>query len=57
MKTLLPALMLLAAPAWAHGGAHLHPHGGEWLLAGLIGLGGIAVGAALTAVVAIRVRK
>ena len=34
MKTLAftPAIALLASPALAHTGAHLHPHGGEALL-------------------------
>jgi hypothetical protein len=33
MKYALP-LLLLASPALAHDGAHMHPHGGEgWVLA------------------------
>jgi hypothetical protein len=34
MKKLIVAGVLgLASPAWAHGGAHVHPHGAEgWLM-------------------------
>lgn len=45
MKYLAPlAAALAAAPALAHEGtaAHLHPHGGEYLLMALLVLGGAA---------------
>jgi len=40
-------LLLLASPAAAHTGAHLHPHdGGSWL-SGVVALCAIAISAAL----------
>ena len=39
-RLLFPALILSAAPAFAHGGLHFHPHGIEfgWLAATVVGL-------------------
>ena len=40
-------LMLLASPAAAHTGAHLHPHGGGSWLAVVLALSAIALAAVL----------
>lgn len=55
MKTVFTALpaLILAAPAFAHGGMHLHPHGID--SATLLVLGSLAVAAA--AAVYAKVRK
>ncbi|MDO6726799.1 MAG: hypothetical protein ACRBBO_12970 [Cognatishimia sp.] len=45
-KIALP-LIVLAAPASAHTGAHLHPHGSENILMGLAFIAVAALGATL----------
>lgn len=50
----LSAGLLLAGPAYAHTGAHLHPHGSDTSWGGLL-LVGLAV-AAVAGLVALRAR-
>ncbi len=46
MKYLLPIMALpLATPAFAHQGAHMHPHGAESWLTAVAVLGAAAYGA------------
>lgn len=58
MKRLAPlaALTILATPAWAHPGAHLHPHGIDWALVALAASGFAAATATVLATAKVRAK-
>ncbi len=39
MLRLVTLMLMIAAPAWAHEGTHLHPHGAEGFWAAILAAG------------------